>query len=129
MSRPKYGEISAAAPAEAVSIEIANAALAPPKRSIGSEYRLTLSAAAARKLTEIASDAQATVGVDGITAAASDRAAASTQTRNLARGAATPRRIQTIDIQPPANPPAAASAGGIHAHHLACSRLRPRART
>src|SRR6516225_6892898 len=118
-----------AAPAEAVSIETANAARGPPKVSSGSEYMLTLKAATAKKLREIPQAARPTVGVKGMAKVMSERMEAARQTERRASAGSTPDWIQRRESQPPSKPPRAARAGGIQAYRAAWTRVRRRAST
>src|SRR5579871_5875626 len=124
MSAPKAGERSPAAPAEAVSMETANAARGPPKVSRGREYMLTLKAAIAKKLSDMPHAASAASGAAGMAAVAREITAATRQTRRRAGAGPTPRPIHRSESQPPAKPPAAARTGGIQANHAACTMVR-----
>ena len=76
------GEISAwAAPYDATSMEMANAARAPPKMSNGIVYTLTLTAETASMLNEIPVAVQPGVGSSGINAVGMASTAPTRQTR------------------------------------------------
>src|SRR5512142_2487906 len=105
MSRPRSGEIRPAAPADAVSIDTANAAFGPPKMSSGRLYILTLNAATANQLSEIPAAPHDAAGANGIAAVARPSADAATHTRSRAAAGATPRSIHRRESAPPAKPP------------------------
>src|SRR3954462_12726237 len=109
MSLPRSGERRPGAPAEAVSLDTAKAALPPPNASSGRLYMFTLNAATVKKLSEMPAAAHAALGAAGIAAVASARIDAARQTRKRAPAAGTPRCIQAREIHPPVNPPAPAS--------------------
>src|SRR5690349_16870248 len=113
------------APTDAVSMETANAARAPPKTSSGRAYIFTLKARIAKKLSETPAEAQRAEGAAGMAAPASARAAAATHTRRRASGGARPRSTSRFESHPPANPPIAANTGGIQAYQAASRKLKP----
>src|SRR5581483_3878838 len=116
MMAPNAGEIKACtAPYAATRIETANAARAPPKVSSGSVYMLTLKAATVPIASEIPAADKSGVGSHGIAAVARESTAATPQARVRAATAVNPRAIQESDSHPPAKPPIAAKANGIHA--------------
>src|ERR1035441_279655 len=122
---PIAGEISAcAAPYDATSMEIANAARAPPKMSSGIVYMLTLTPETARMLNEIPAAVQPAVGSSGISAVGMASSAPTRQTRVRAATAGKPVRIHTSDSQPPPNPPSAATKGGTTAYQFASASAR-----
>src|ERR1700691_2609581 len=105
-------------------METANAARAPPKRSSGIVYTLTLTAETARMLSEIPAAVQPGVGGSGIGAGGTPTSPPTRQPRVRAATARPPARIHSSESQPPPKPPKAATRGGITAYQLASASAR-----
>src|SRR2546430_16782749 len=106
-------------------METAKAARAAPNVSSGKAYRLTLSPAAAQKLSEMPATAQPAEPASGRNSVTSAATAQTTHTRYRAAIAGVPRFTSCRDAQPQENPPTMVNTGGTHAYRLACVSARP----
>src|SRR5579872_5487635 len=104
-------------------MEMAKAALPPPKASSGRLYMFTLNDATAAIPSEIAAADHAGVGARGTAAVARAASAEIRQTRKRAPITVMPRCTNCLESQPPANPPASMKAGGIQAYQADCASV------